>query len=61
MTFTLTFAWWGIPTIITVASLLIAVCWPEDGGYLSGIATLFYLILAMFISMLAWIIAAVLK
>lgn len=61
MTFTLTFAWWWIPTIITVVSLLIALCWPGDGGYLSGIETLFYLIPALFVSMVAWIFAAALK
>lgn len=61
MTFTLTFAWWWIPTIITVGSLITAAWWPTGGGIGGGIASLMLMIPALFVSMLAWIIAAVLK
>lgn len=62
MTFTIIFAWWWIPTIITVAGLIWALFIVDDGGgMLSGIGNLFALIPVMFVSCLAWAIAGALK
>ena len=62
MTFTLTFAWWWIPTAITVAGLMWALfIYDDGGGYMSGIGNLLALVPALAISMVAWIIAAVFK
>lgn len=63
MTFTLVFAWWWIPTAITVAGFVWVFFIYDDGssGYLSGLGNLFMLIPVMAVSMASWIIAAVLK
>ena len=62
MTFTLNFAWWWIPTIITIAALFWARFIVDDGGgMLSGIGNLFALVPALFVSAVAWAIAGALK
>lgn len=63
MTFTLVFSWWWIPALITVSGLIWVFFIYDDGahGYLSGIGNVLMLIPVLFISMLSWIIAAVLK
>ena len=62
MTFTLTFAWWWIPALITVAGVIWALFIVDDGGgYLSGIGNMFALVPALVVSCLAWIIAGVFK
>ena len=62
MSFTLNIAWWDIPATITLLAMLWAVFWPaDDGGYLGGITKLFMLIPALFLSLLAWAIAGILK
>lgn len=63
MTFTLTFAWWWIPTAITLLCFL-AVHWysrDDNSGMFSGIATMIFMVPALFVSMRAWIIAAIFK
>lgn len=63
MSFTLTFAWWWIPTAVTVIGLFWALFIYDDGssGYLSGLGNLFMLIPVLAVSMVAWIVAAVFK
>lgn len=63
MTITLIFAWWWIPTFITVAGFVWAIFIYDDGrsGYLNGLGNLFMLIPVMLVSLISWIIAAVLK
>jgi len=61
MTFTLTFAWWWIPAAITVAGLAWAFSTDDGGGYLSGIATMFNIMLVLAVSGVAWAIAGFFK
>jgi len=61
---TLTFPYWLIPTIITIACYVYALYIYDDksgGGHLSGIANVFMLIPASIISLVSWIIYAVFK
>jgi|TARA_R110000782_G_scaffold65873_3_gene133915 hypothetical protein len=50
MSITLTFAWWAVPTAITICSLV----WALSSSY-------FDIMVALFFSMWAWIIAGILK
>ena len=62
MTFTLTFAWWWIPTAITVAGLVWALFIVDDGGGMfSGLSNLLALIPVLLISAIAWGVAGALK
>ena len=62
MSFTITYAWWWIPTFITIAGLIWALFIVEDGGgYLSGIGNLFALVPVLAVSAIAWAIAGALK
>jgi len=62
MQFTLTLAWWHLPTIITVLALAWALFWPvDDSGYLGGIQHIFMLIPALVIISLAWALGAIFK
>lgn len=62
MTLTITYAWWWIPTLITVVGFIWALfIFDDGGGYLAGIGTMFALVPALFISTVAWIIAGALK
>lgn len=62
MTFTLTFAWWWIPTAITLVGLAWALFFVDDGGGMfSGIGNLFALIPVLTVSAIAWAIAGALK
>jgi len=62
MTFTIAFAWWWIPAIITFLSIFWALFIVKDSpGLFSGIGNIFALVPALFVSMVAWIIAAILK
>jgi len=60
--FNITIYGWMIPTIITIVCLVYALFIYNDGeGYLSGIGNLFILIPALLISLVSWIIYAILK
>ena len=62
MTFTLTFAWWWIPTVITVVGLIWAVCIVDDGsGIGAGLANMFALVPVSIVSAIAWAVAGALK
>lgn len=62
MEYTLTFSWYAIPTIITIVGIVWAIfIYEDDAGWLSGIGNLFMLVPALIISMISWIIAAILK
>lgn len=62
MTFTITFAWWYIPTAITILSILWAFFWPADrGGMFGGLTTMFMLIPALVVIAFSWIVAGILK
>lgn len=62
MTFTLTFAWWWIPTFITVVGLIWAVFFVDPGdGIGAGLDNIFALALVMFVSAVAWAIAGFIK
>ena len=53
---------WAIPTIITVASFVWALFSNhDDGSYMSGMYNVFLLIPAALISMVSWIVYAILK
>lgn len=59
---TLAISWWMIPSMITIVGILWAIYGHKDGGsYLSGIGNLLLLIPVLAISLVAWIIAALLK
>ena len=62
MTFTITCAWWWIPTAITLAVLFWAVCIVDDGGgYLSGIGNVLAMVPALVVACIAWAVAGALK
>lgn len=59
---TITLAAWWVPTLITVAGIAWALFWVDDGGgFLSGLDNLMALIPALAVSLVAWIVYAVLK
>lgn len=57
----ITLHWWSIPTIITVAGLLWVTFHKDSGGYFSGLGNIFLLIPVLGVSLISWIIAAVMK
>lgn len=61
MTFTLTFSWWWVPAAITIGGLIWAARTNDGGGYLSGIATMFNVLIVLAVSGVAWAIAGFLK
>ena len=62
MTFTITFAWWWVPTIITIAGFIWALfIFDDGGGYLAGMGTMFALVPVLIVSCIAWAIAGALK
>jgi hypothetical protein len=62
MSISFTLAWWHIPALVTVLSILWAAFWPADtGGFLGGVTRLFMLVPALFISLMAWAICGALK
>lgn len=61
MTVSIAIAWWVVPTAVTLLSIAIAICWPDEGGWLSGLTNVLLLIPALFVSMVVWIIFAILK
>ena len=62
MTFTFTFAWWWIPTLITLMGLIWVAFFVDPGdGIGAGLNSIFALVPVLFISALAWAIAGALK
>jgi hypothetical protein len=62
MTVSINLAWWMIPAAVTVLALLWTFFWPaDDSGFMGGIARMFMLVPALFVSLLAWAIAGALK
>ncbi len=62
MSFTISFAWWWIPTAITVAGLVWALFIVDDGGGMfSGMSNIFALVPVLAISAIAWAVAGVFK
>lgn len=62
MTFTLTLGWWLIPAAVTVLSCGYVLCIYDDGGgRFSGIGNLMLLVPALAVSLVTWIVAAILK
>ena len=60
MTITLAFAWWTIPTIMSVLWALWVLFWPLDDDYL-GIGKFFFGAIGLFVCNIAWMVAAILK
>jgi hypothetical protein len=59
---TITIEWWILPTIITVLAGLFAFVWPKrEGGYLPSFDGWIAAVVALVISLAAWIVAGVLK
>ena len=62
MAFTLTYAWWWIPTLITVVGLIWAIFIVDGGdGFAAGLANLLAAIPVLIVSLIAWAIAGALK
>lgn len=62
MTLTITYAWWWIPTIITVLGGIWAIFLVDDGGGMfSGIGNLLALVPVLIVSCIAWAIAGIFK
>lgn len=62
MTFTISFAWWWIPTAITAVGLVWALFIVDDGGGMfSGMSNIFAMVPVLAISAIAWAIAGALK
>lgn len=62
MSVSISFAWWVLPTVISVVALLWALFWPvhEDRMFV-GLSRLFMAVPALFVIAVAWAIAGVLK
>jgi hypothetical protein len=61
MTLTFTLGWWAVPLAFTVLALVTALALGDDSGDLgSGIAAMLRLGLAVIVSLIAWLIWAVL-
>ncbi len=60
---TITILWWHIPTIVTPASFLWAIFWPEEtgNGMFAGLTAMFNFIFVLVVSLLAWLIAALIR
>lgn len=59
---TITLTWWMIPSIVTVSTICYALFIHNDGGgYFGDLGNIVMLVPALFVSMAAWMIAALLK
>ena len=59
---TITLTWWMIPAVITISTICYALFIHKDGlGYFHGLGNILMLIHALFVSMAAWMVAALLK
>ncbi len=62
MTFTLTFAWWWIPTLISVVGVIWAIFFVDGGrGLFSGMANVMALGAVGVVSAIAWAVFGFLK
>lgn len=61
MTFTLTLAWWWIPTIITIIALIAPFFFSTGDGIGGGIQFMLLLIPALFIVAVAWALGGIFK
>lgn len=61
MTFTISYAWWWIPAIISIAGIIWALSIDDGGGYLGGLGNIMAMIPVLVVSCIAWIIAGILK
>lgn len=61
-TFTLTLSWWLLPVLITIVALWWAMTKEKfTGRWGQGIETIFYLVPALAVSCVSWIVYAILK
>lgn len=58
---TITITWWMIPTLILIIGTILAHVKSGINGYLAGFDTIIYMIPVLFISLIAFIIAGILK
>ena len=58
---TVTIAWWMIPALITVLCIGYAAIHDDGDGYLSGLGNLILMVPALALSLVAWIIGAILN
>ena len=61
MTLTFTYAWWWIPSIITIIAMSYPFFAKTGDGIGGGIQLMLLLIPALFVTAVAWAIAGVLK
>lgn len=63
MEVTITIGWWIIPLLLTAVAIVWAFVAGSDngGGFMSGIGVFFTLVPALIISLVAWIVYAILK
>ncbi len=62
MTITLNFAWWWIPTALTIAAFVVWwFCTPEEHGMFAGLGAALALIPALFFCLVLWLIAALMR
>ena len=60
--FEITISWWMVPTTITILSFIYPIFIHDDGGgFGAGIGNILMCIPALFISLISWIVYAVLK
>jgi hypothetical protein len=55
------FEGWMIPTLITIISIVLALLWPPEDSELNVILNIILLVIALFISLVAWVIFAILQ
>ena len=61
MTITLTYAWWWIPTIITVIAMAAPVVFSTGEGFGAGIQFILLLVPALLVISVVWILGAIFK
>jgi hypothetical protein len=62
MTLAFTLGWWGAPSIVTALAIAWAILWPKGNyGWFGEIVTLFRLVGALGIALIAWAVAGFFK
>lgn len=61
--FPLNMPWWFFPTVISLITVIGAICWPmrEADFYNPRLPRMFWIVLAMATSNVCWVVAGVLK